>query len=138
MVLPILTYGYEIWGFHNSPDIERVYLKFLKQILGVRQQTTNIAVYGELGKFPLSVIRNIRIIKFWSRIRKTPGTPMYKIMYLKDHNDNLVNAWTLNVKRLLNSLGLQYLWDPNIVLNNSQVNSIIQRIKDQKYAKLVC
>ena len=29
MILPILTYGSEVWGFHKSPDIERIYLKFL-------------------------------------------------------------------------------------------------------------
>ena len=30
MVLPILLYGAETWGFHPSRDSERVYLKFLK------------------------------------------------------------------------------------------------------------
>ncbi|MCU7801013.1 MAG: reverse transcriptase family protein [gamma proteobacterium symbiont of Lucinoma myriamae] len=39
MILPILMYGCEIWGFHDSSDIERVHLKFLKQLLGVRSQT---------------------------------------------------------------------------------------------------
>lgn len=35
MVSPILFYGSEVWGFHCSPDIEKVYLKFLKQVLSV-------------------------------------------------------------------------------------------------------
>ena len=28
MILPILNYGCEVWGFHSGPDIERVHLKF--------------------------------------------------------------------------------------------------------------
>ena len=42
MILPIISYG-----LHNAPDIERVHKKFLKQLLGVRQQASNAAVYGE-------------------------------------------------------------------------------------------
>ena len=38
MILPILNYASEIWGFHPAPDIERVHLKFLKQILKVKSQ----------------------------------------------------------------------------------------------------
>ena len=72
MILPILNYGSEIWGLHKAPDIERVHTKFLKQVLGVRQQTVNAGVnanvYGELGRFPLFVYRKIRILKFWYRL----------------------------------------------------------------------
>ena len=28
MVLPILNYASEIWGFHTAPDVERIHLKF--------------------------------------------------------------------------------------------------------------
>lgn len=56
MVLPILIYSSEVLGFHKAPDIEKVHLKFLKQVLGVRQQTTTSAVLGEFRRFPLSVL----------------------------------------------------------------------------------
>ena len=29
-------YGSEIWGFYKSDDVEKVHIRFLKQILGVR------------------------------------------------------------------------------------------------------
>jgi hypothetical protein len=61
MILPNLTYGSEVWGFHNSPDIAKVNLKFLKQVLGVRAQTPSSAVLGEFGRFPMTVYRKIRI-----------------------------------------------------------------------------
>ena len=63
MILPILNYASEIWGFHPAPDIERVHLKFLKQILKVKSQTPSAAVYGELGRVPLHVMRKERALK---------------------------------------------------------------------------
>ena len=64
MVLPILCYGCEVWGFHPVPDIERVHLKFLKQILAVKPQTCTNAVYGVLGRVPLHVVRKERLLNF--------------------------------------------------------------------------
>ena len=51
MVLPILCYGSEVWGFHKAVDIERVHTNFLKQLLSARQQTSNVCIYGETGRF---------------------------------------------------------------------------------------
>ena len=36
LVLPILTYGCEVWGFHTAISIERVHLQFCKRLLGVK------------------------------------------------------------------------------------------------------
>jgi hypothetical protein len=83
-----------VWGFHNSSDIAKVHLKFLKQVLSVRQQTSTSAVLGEFGRFPLTVYRKIRfIIKFRYRIMKAPDT-LFKIMFIKDSNGNVTNSWT--------------------------------------------
>ena len=41
-----------------------MHLKCCKQLLGVKQTTQNDFVYGELGRYPLIVHRQYRIIKF--------------------------------------------------------------------------
>lgn len=130
MVLPILSYGSELWGFHKAPDIERIHLKFLKQILCVRQQTTNAAVFGEFGRFPLLIMRRIRIIKYWFKIMKAPNSLLYMMMLLSDANGNLVNSWSINVKNMLSELGYAYLWNKENV-SNIEVNMVVQRIYDQ-------
>ena len=56
MVLPILCYGSEVLGFHKAVEIECLHTKFLKQLLSVSQQTSNVCMYGETGQ--------IRIIKY--------------------------------------------------------------------------
>ena len=61
-LIPVLTYGSEEWDFHAAPDIERVHLKFMQRILGVKPQTTNAAVYGELERVQLNIVRKERIL----------------------------------------------------------------------------
>ncbi len=50
MVLPIITYGCEVWGYKPILDIENVHVPFLKHILYVRKTTCNAMINEELGK----------------------------------------------------------------------------------------
>ena len=56
MVLPILSYGAEIWGFMEDSSLEAVELHYLKHILHVPLTESNIAVRGELGQLPIHLI----------------------------------------------------------------------------------
>lgn len=131
MVLPILCYGSEILGFHTASDVERVHLKFLKQLLGVKTQTSNNAVYGEVGRVPLSVIRKVRILKFWFKIVNNPDSLLSKVFYDQIVN-NYTNSWASQVEMLLNDLGFSYLWNANTV-SNLQLSRVIERVYDQFY-----
>ncbi len=64
MIVPILTYGCEVWGVYNYKDVDKLHKKFCKYVLGVKKQTYTYAVYGELGRVPLSVICKERAMKF--------------------------------------------------------------------------
>ena len=46
MVKPILLYGCECWGYGNNAVLEKVQLKFLKTILGLKSCTASYFVYG--------------------------------------------------------------------------------------------
>ena len=41
LILPILTYGSEIWGYENTKQLEKLHLEFCRNILGVRTTTPN-------------------------------------------------------------------------------------------------
>ena len=133
LILPILNYGSEIWSFSKSQDAERIHLKFLKQILGVRKQTCNLAVYGELGRVPLSVLHKTRVLKYWFKILSTPQSLIYKVynqQVVDVNNGSNDNSWALNLKRLLDSLGFQFLWI-NQSMSRSQLNMVLQAVYDQ-------
>ena len=50
LIMPILNYGCEVWGFIPANSIERVHMQFCKRLLGVKKNTQNDFVYGELGR----------------------------------------------------------------------------------------
>ena len=45
--------------------MHNIHLKLLKQFLGVHSKTSNPTIYGEFARFPLSVIRKNRLIRYW-------------------------------------------------------------------------
>ena len=73
-VKPVLLYRCEVWGTcypsaaavrkegdfklekgYNNLDCEKLAVKYYKYILGVHKRTTNLAVYGDLGRISLSL-----------------------------------------------------------------------------------
>ena len=85
-VVPILLYGSEIWGYGDLSMIEKIHTDFLKHILNVKKSTPHIMLYGDLGRFPLSIMIKKRIISFWYNMlenRNNLSSIMYKL-FLKD------------------------------------------------------
>ncbi len=66
-----INYACEVWGATKSKELERIHLKFCKCILGVKISTSNAAVYGDLGRYPLYINRYVRILKYWFKIIQT-------------------------------------------------------------------
>ena len=64
-ILPILEYNSEIWFPEKQIDtLEKVQMKFLKNILGVRCQTSTIAILADTGRFLLFVRQQVSALKF--------------------------------------------------------------------------
>ena len=73
LVKPILLYMADLWGCLKTPKnfpIDTLQTKFLKQVLGVQIQTTNIGVFLETGELPLSIFSMKASIKNWTRIMR--------------------------------------------------------------------
>ena len=110
-----LNYGAEIWGFGKAKEIERIHLKFCKSILGVKSSTCNMAVYGELGRFPLYVNRYTRIVKFWCKTLRSENIIIKKLY--EDMLNNLDKNWAKQVKSLLDSYGFSEVWNSPYSVN---------------------
>ena len=68
LVVPILLYGSEVWGFQKLDCIEIFHRKFLKSLLKLNRGTANCMVYGEVGRFALASKVEKRMINFWARV----------------------------------------------------------------------
>ena len=55
LVAYVLNYGAEVWGNHESKDIENLLTKSCRWILNVRKSMNLSGLYGELGRFPLLI-----------------------------------------------------------------------------------
>ena len=107
-VSSVLNYASEIWGFHQAPDVEKIHLKFCKRILGLDKRTCNNFVYHELGRYPLAVIRKVRIMKYWMKLRSSNNC-ILQACYSDMLNEN--GTWLMKVKEELFNIGLGDIWE---------------------------
>ena len=129
MVVPILLYGSKVWGVYDFKNVDKLHIRFCENILGVRQQTPNMAVYGELGIFPLSVIAKLRSIKFWLKIKKNINSPIYSL-YI-DQCANINNScWSSRFNSIIEHLGFSHLLN-NFDINNNYLPLLKSRVHDQ-------
>ena len=67
-VLPILTYGSEVWGYESLALLERIHTDFLRRITKCRKSTPKYMLYAELGRYLIEITIPQRIIIFWTRL----------------------------------------------------------------------
>jgi len=112
LILPILLYGSEVWGFSRADSLEKIHLHFLKNILGVKLSTQNNFVYGEFGRVPLYVHNMTAIIRFWLKIIKTDDKKYTKLIYksmLQTALYHNTSNWATKVKTLLDNMGFSHV-----------------------------
>ena len=129
MVVPILLYGAEIWGVYKFRNVDKLHMKFLKSLLGVKRQTPNYAVLGEFGRLPLSVICKQRPLKFWCKIMIRNNILLYET-YSELCNRMYQNSWSRRNNDIIDCLGFT---DIRIAYNN-QINYyplFRERLRDQ-------
>ena len=114
LVSLIITYSCEVWGFSKCSELENLHLKLCKAVLDVRKSTSNVGVYGELGRHPLYINRYVRIVKYWFKITKSENIILRSILEegSADLNDNKCN-WFGKVRDLLCKYGFNYAWSNN-------------------------
>ena len=115
LVVPVLTYGCEVWGFCNFNSIEILQRKFIKIILGVNKCTPNVMIYGETGLYPIEHVVNMRMINFYMRIINGKQSKFSYVLYqvLRKRSDiyNMDYRWIDHVKQELNNMGMPNLWN---------------------------
>ena len=122
MILPILLYGCEIWGFENIEPIEIFYRKFLRYVLHLKVQTTSCMIYGEAGKTPLRLKIKSRMVCFWHKVTTGDGNKLsHKLLNLITKLNNpgeYESSWLKNIKNTLETCGMGYVLQNPELYNN--------------------
>ena len=132
-VLPIITYGAELWGACPHDCSVRVYNNFHNYLLGLPHRSVNSIALGELGRPSLYYFTIIKQISYWLKVVNHKQDRYTSLCY----NDQtiLVNddipCWALNIKSILYSTGFGYIWEEQHVSNITSFLPIFkQRLLD--------
>ena len=90
----------DLWGCLKMPKndpIDTIQMKFLKQLLGVQTQTTNIGVLLETGELPLSNFAKKHSIKNWTRIMRNKANKLTQISLENSENEKI--TWFEQIKK---------------------------------------
>ena len=99
LIFPILSYNSEIWGMYTKQDfktwdrspIEKIHLKFCKRYLEVNNQASNVACRQELGRLPLLIPINQRIMKYLVYLNNKDNHSIVKQSFLMSKNLHSIN-----------------------------------------------
>ena len=136
LIMAILLYRCEIWGFENIPMIERIHLKYLKYILGLKQSTPTCMVLGETGRNPLSMSITCRMISYWSKLLCKKKIKLSNIIYKVIHRYNshgvYTSPWLSEIKNILDNTGHSFIWLSQILPEKfSIVHAVKKSLQDQ-------
>jgi len=113
-VQPIAQYGAELWALDEvaSVHIEKLHLFALKKFLGVERRTPNDFVYGDTGRYPISIHSVIRCINYWLKLLQMPDSRLphkaYLMLYRLDERGKV--NWVSKVRKFLFLYGFGVVW----------------------------
>ena len=118
-ILPILTYGSEIWALNSTLDygkwdscpLEKSHLDFIRHILGTNRSVNNLMCRAELGRYPLCVEISCRVVNFYKYIKEIPKESIVYQTFLIDNSTQGLHAIKTLKQHITN---LEYIRVPNI------------------------
>ena len=132
-VLPILTYGSEIFGYENLEILEQVHKDFMRKITKARRSTPINFLYGELGRYPLSINIKTKMISFWNRLITGKESKISLLTYQHMLSQpNLNFKWLNKIKEILTSVGRPDIWQNQTQITQNNIHiQIKQTLIDQ-------
>lgn len=146
-VKPVLLYGSEVWGtsmvnkinkeerflFNLSKNMkqENVHIKFCKFSLGVGKRTTNIAVLGELGRYPLLLEVILNIFRYFKYLLKSEDVLLSEALKVSKSLKSLnINSWYGCIESLMQYINIDVKKVKNMKID---LKSLIYSKLKQKY-----
>ena len=107
--------------------------KFLKYVLGVKSNCSNLATLGEMGEFPLILRAWTSVISFWHRTTMMDDRTFAKkaVKHLME-NDIKESEWISTVRFILKSLGLErYFIRPSLITQEKLKEVFIKTFQEK-------
>ena len=129
--------NYLIYDLYNDHKIEKLNLNLCKSILGVGSKASNLAVVGELGRYPLYIDIVINMIKYWIRLHEDKTNCMLKAAL--DENNKMHNngqhCWVSCIYYILKELDMLKMFKSPLTCGAREINIIRTKLKE-RYTKI--
>ena len=132
MILPVLSYGCELWGHVVDPELEASEMHFLKYILNLPPSATNMAVRGELGQLPLHLLWREKILCYWNRLcsEEIPDLLREAFHLSTWMHQTGKTTWVTKVKELFDKAGMSFAFTPQ-GCGRREIEQVMIRYRDQ-------
>ena len=101
------TFPYVSKYINSDDPLERVHLRYCKFALGVHAKTTNLAVYGELGRYPLFIDQVVSVAKYMYHMEYSSNNKLLRLFYDNVRKNkaslgkNSIVAFVQNINKVL-------------------------------------
>ena len=115
LIKPILIYGSDVWGASKPARtaVDTIFLRYVKNFLGVKTTTSTHIVHGEVGCLPPSTACVISVLRYANRVSHMHENTIAKKVYcefLRLH-DLGFNNWYSDIFHLANIYNLNITED---------------------------
>ena len=128
LVRPILTYASDVWGVSvkGREKMDRFFLWFLKNMLGIKQSTPSIMVLGETGQILPSIDCVSNVIKFVNRLEFMSDDTFVKQVYneLRQLHHVGFNTWFSKASELVKQNNI--ILNPNLKIFKGYVKKSLR------------
>ena len=116
----------------TKSETNTVHQKFLKFVLGVKRNCSNMATLGELGEFPLHLYGLISLLSYWHRLTQMQEDTLVKqALNLVTNNGPDFSEWFATVKFLLKILNMEeYLPNPESITTKKFSHICSRKLQD--------
>ena len=114
LIIPILTYGSDVWGDecqYNSA-VEDVHTNFCRFILKIPKHTPKMAIYSELGRYPIDTFVQRQLIKYYNRVVNCKNPLLKEALIV---NKNIRSNWYTKIESLLTKM------EESCILNSPEI-----------------
>ena len=144
LLQPVASYGCQVWLPHTglyklfgqargnkgpakiiaSDPLENLHLSFLKWTMGVNKTTSNAAVWGDCGRYPLGIALSKLVFNYKERLEQmdSDDTPCLVRHAYKEQKD-LQLSWFVNLEVVQRTLELE---EKNPLRRPSQIRSAMK------------
>ena len=134
MVIPVILYGCETWGFKYLATLEKLHLKFCKFVMEMKTATPDVMVYGESGRFKLEYYAKKRMINFWAAMvcgnRNKLSFIMYNLCKERYERGLPSSEWFKNLVDMLNKYGIYIIPEEELCVKAAAKHMLIYLKRD--------